>query len=218
LESDDDWRAESLRRWGFARLGEDVIHLQAFLVAPQPAPLPPGYTIRPVGDRLSRYVSLHRAAFGTTYLTVERRVTWLDEPGYDPELDLVLADPAGDLLAFCVCWVHGSVAELGTIGVRPDRRRQGLGRLMARTALRRLADRGVGAVRMSTSATNAGMLAVAAAEGFTEERRTSWLRRRVAVTEPPGACALTTMSRLRSRSWRSVSPARTADSPRRSAP
>ena len=178
LESDDAWRAPLLRRWEFLDSGEDVVHLCARLTQPlPPVRLPQGWRVRPLGGDIDAYVRLHRAAFGTTYLTRERRAAWHDQPGYDPELDRVLIDDRGDLVAFCVCWATGGSAELGTIGVLPEHRGHGFGRQIAREALHRLTERGVRDVTMSTSSTNVAMLAVAAAEGFVEERRTHWLRR-----------------------------------------
>ena len=180
LESDDAWREQLLHRWGFQDTDQDVVHLQLQRINRRPVRLPDGWRVRPLGDDLDRYVELHRAAFGTQYLTVERRAIWLDEPGYDPELDLLVEDADGEPVAFCVCWTPpGRPAELGTIGVRPDRRGEGLGRQVARAALARLAERGAQQVALSTSSTNTAMLAVARGEGFVEVRRTRWLRREV---------------------------------------
>jgi RimJ/RimL family protein N-acetyltransferase len=183
LESDDGWREPVLRRWGFSDTGEDVIHLCGEIGGRlPPVQLPDGWHVRPLGDDIDGYVALHRAAFGTTYLTRERRATWHDEPGYRPELDLVLTDDSAELVAFCVSWEHaGGRAELGTVGVRPDHRGRGLGHLVVRAALHRLAERAVRSVTMSTSSANAAMLAVARAAGLAEHRRTRWLRRPTAV-------------------------------------
>jgi len=179
LESDDKWRKGLLRRWGFEEAAASVVHLQARLTEHRPpVRLSTGWRVRTLGGDVDAYVDLHRAAFGTTYLTRERRLTWHDEPGYDPELDLVLVDADGRLVGFCVCWSPGGgSAELGTIGVLPDCRGRGLGRQIAQAALHKLAARGVREVTLSTSSNNAPMRAVAAAEGFVEQRRTSWLRR-----------------------------------------
>ena len=56
---------------------------------------------------------------------------------------------------------------------------RGLGRQVTRAALARLAERQVQQVVLSTSSTNAAMLAVARKEGFVEVRRTRWLRRKI---------------------------------------
>jgi RimJ/RimL family protein N-acetyltransferase len=178
LESDDAWRAAVLRRWAFQDSGEDVVHLRTRLTGQlPPIQLPEGWRVRPLGADIDAYVRLHRAAFGTTYLTKERRAAWHEQPGYQPELDLVLTDASGNLVGFCVCWAPGDSAELGTIGVLPEHRGRGFGRQIAREALHKLAERGLRDVTMSTSSANAAMLAVAAAEGFVEQRRTHWLHR-----------------------------------------
>ena len=180
VESDDRWRGQLLHRWGFEDTNQDVIHFALQQSQPAAVRLPEGWRVRPLGGELDRYVALHRAAFGTDYLTVERRATWAQEPGYDPELDLIVEDADGQPVAFCVCWAPtGQPAELGTIGVRPDQQGRGLGRQVARAALARLAERQTTQVKLSTSSTNAAMLAVAGKEGFVEVRRTRWLRRKV---------------------------------------
>lgn len=180
VESDDSWRGQLLHRWGFEDTAQDVIHFALRQSQPATVRLPDGWRVRPLGGELDRYVELHRAAFGTDYLTVQRRATWAQEPGYDPELDLIVEDADGQPLAFCVCWAPvGQPAELGTIGVRPDQQGRGLGRQVARAALARLAERQAKEVKLSTSSTNAAMLAVARKEGFSEVRRTRWLRRKV---------------------------------------
>jgi RimJ/RimL family protein N-acetyltransferase len=177
LESDDPWRHDVLLARGFVPTGDDVVHLRnddltAYTVEAPPADV----TVASNADDLDGYVSAHRAAFSTTYLTRARRESWSLTDGYDPAYDLALRVD-GDLAAFAVTYLRGTEAEVGVVGVVPHYRGRGLARLAIGLVLARVVGAGATSAWLSTSSTNVAMLAVAEACGFREFRRTTWWRR-----------------------------------------
>lgn len=177
LESDDAWRRDVLTRAGFDPTGDDVVHLRTDdPAAYRVDDLPDDVTVTSNVDDLDAYVTAHRAAFGTTYLTRARREAWSATEGYDPAYDLAL-HVGGTLAAFAVAYLRDGEAEIGVVGVVPEHRARGLARLAVGLVLDRLVAAGASSAWLSTSSTNAAMLAVARACGFAEFRRTSWWRR-----------------------------------------
>jgi len=107
--------------------------------------IPPGFTIRPLGGQseTAAYVDLHRAAFGTRNMTFEWRSRTLQQPGYTPELDIVVVGPDGSLVAFCIGWLlrtsDGCLrGQVEPLGCHPQYTRYSLGRLALAEVLRRL--------------------------------------------------------------------------------
>jgi ribosomal protein S18 acetylase RimI-like enzyme len=117
---------------------------------------------------------MHREAFGTAHMTVERRLSLLRDPDYDPELDLVAVAPDGELAAFVCCSVDRaenrrlSVKQGWTdpIGTRPAHRRRGLATALVLEGFRRLRARGVDRAYLGTTDGNAALQAVCAAVGY----------------------------------------------------
>ncbi len=178
VEGDDTWRQDVLTRRGFEDSGDSVVHLVSTSPGEHPAALaPPGLRVQELGDRVQDYVDAHRAAFGTQYLTPEVRLAWQAEPGYHPALDLVLVDDSDRVHAFAVSYLHAHTGEIGTVGVIPDQKGRGLSTVVVAAAMDRLVAAGATGVTMSTSSTNAPMLATARRMGFTEVRRTTWWQR-----------------------------------------
>ncbi|MBU1751888.1 MAG: hypothetical protein KKA73_29775, partial [Chloroflexi bacterium] len=108
--SDDAAKLAFLRRHGFGLTDVQSLFMARSLTEPFPAPqLPPGFSLRPLAgeDEVAAYVAVHRAAYGTTHMTVEERLTIMHEPAYRPDLDLVAVAPAprGALAAFCICFI-----------------------------------------------------------------------------------------------------------------
>ncbi len=176
VESDDPWRESVLRVAGFTDSGDSVIHLATRFPVDIPGlGISAGYRVQELGgDRVGKYVAAHRAAFGTEYVTSEVRHAWQEEAGYRQELDLVLVDEEDGIAAFAVSYLHGRRGEIGTVGVLPEQRGQGLSHIVVAAALDRLKSLGADSVTMSTSSTNGPMLATARRFGFVEIRRTSW--------------------------------------------
>ncbi|MCE7984771.1 MAG: GNAT family N-acetyltransferase [Caldilinea sp. CFX5] len=121
-------------------------------------PLPAGYTLRPLAgtQEAAAYVALHRAVFESENMTTPWRERTLQHPAYQPELDLVIEDPAGQLAAFCIGWVSPSgidgrpSGQIEPLGVRADCRGLGLGRMILSEGVRRLYAKGAEQVVVET--------------------------------------------------------------------
>lgn len=108
--------------------------------------LPAGLAIRPLAGpgEVEAYVNLHRAAFGSNNMTAEWRARTLTRPEYVPELDLVMVNEEGQLVAFCICWFTAigpegePTAHIEPLGVHPDWHGRGLGKLMLTEAIKRM--------------------------------------------------------------------------------
>jgi ribosomal protein S18 acetylase RimI-like enzyme len=106
-------------------------------------PLPQGFWIRFANGEaeVERLVALHRSAFGTENMTVERRLAIMRAPQYVPELDLLIVSPAGDLAAFCICGFEDGEQTIGytdPVGTAASFQRMGLGTAILAEGLRRL--------------------------------------------------------------------------------
>ncbi|MFF4448332.1 GNAT family N-acetyltransferase [Streptomyces sp. NPDC001502] len=113
---------------------------------PDVAPLPDGYAIRAQHDDtdVAGRAAAHRAAFGSTRVTTERRARMRGTWPYRPELDLMMTAPAGDVVAYCQGW-YDEVNATGAsepVGTRPDQRRQGLARAVCTAVLHAFARAG----------------------------------------------------------------------------
>jgi ribosomal protein S18 acetylase RimI-like enzyme len=128
-----------------------------------PCPVKSGFTLRPLRgeDEAAAYAALHRAVFGSTNMTEGWRREVIRHPAYNPDLDLVIEDEAGELVAFCVAWVallppssvSGRPSVLGQIepiGVREDGRRHGLAWSILAEAIRRLRAAGAETILVQT--------------------------------------------------------------------
>ncbi len=108
-----------------------------------PAPLP-GYRVRPVRDTVvdqDARVELHVASWSTTIhlsdFDVDGYAILRQSPYYRPELDVVVEGPDGRLHGSALIWLDEltKVGLLWPVGVRPEKRRMGLGRAVVLSAL-----------------------------------------------------------------------------------
>jgi len=173
-----------LERRGFCRQ-PGALHLSRALSQPIPAPvLPPGFSIRPSlgAVEAEAWVALHRAAHGTEYMTVERRLSIILVDEFDPALDLVAVAPGERLAAYCVGTIgHRENALTGCkygytdpVATHPDFQRRGLCRALLCTAMHLLQERGMETARLSTSRENQAMRKAAESVGFQVEAETEW--------------------------------------------
>ncbi len=186
--AEDAERIALLERHGFERQGATSVKLSRPLDGPIPEPtLPPGYAIRPaIGEaEASALVELHRAAFGTEYMTVEERLSMMRTPEYVPELDLVATAPDGTLAAYCMASIERADDGCPTAGctdpvaTRPGHQGRGLGAALLLTALRELKLRGARVADLGTSGDNLAMLALAKRVGFTVTATSVWFSKAV---------------------------------------
>ena len=115
-------------------------------------------------------VALHRAVFESESMTVAWRTR--QHADYQPELDLVIEDSAGQLAAFCIGWfsprgIEGRPSgQIEPMGVRADLRAHGLGRAILSEAVRRLYQRGAEHVVVETDNYRNAAFALYEAVGF----------------------------------------------------
>jgi len=136
--------------------------------------LPAGYTLRPLqgAQEVAAYVTLHRAVFESESMTVAWRQRTRQHADYQPELDLVIEDPAGQLAAFCIAWftsrgIEGRPSgQIEPMGVRADLRAHGLGRAILSKAVRRLYQQGAEHVVVETDNYRNAAFALYEAVGF----------------------------------------------------
>lgn len=175
---------------GFERIEGDTVRLLRSLHAPIPEPqFPPGFIVRGCQDEVEaeQYATLHRAAFGTKWMTTERRLELMREPGYDPELDLVAVAPDGTWAAYVVGnWDTelaapdgGKLGWTDPIGTHPDFRRRGLSRNLVAQALQMLKARGATYAAVGTLSSNTAMLGVLLGLDFKEIQRFYWYSKAV---------------------------------------
>lgn len=185
---DDAERMGMLQRNGFEMLPTRSLHLVRALSESIPEPiLPPGFAIRAVSglDEAEALATLHRAAFGTEYMTTERRLAMMTTPEYDFSLDLVAVAPDGSLAAYCMCSISAEEnARTGRkdgyadpVATHPRFRRHGLARGLLLHGLHLLRSRGMDFARLGTSSDNTAMQRAARSAGFVVESTTVWFEK-----------------------------------------
>ncbi len=190
---DDVARIALLTRLGFIQQEGYSLHFQRALAAPLPAPqLPAGFTLRHVTgeEEAETLAALHRAAFGTEFMTLEERLAMMRTPDYDPTLDLVVAAPDGRLAAYCmglICYEENqhsgrNVGYTDPVATHPNFQRQGLARALLLAGLQKLQERGMDVAMLGTSSDNLPMQRAAQSVGFELESTTLWFSR--ALDEP----------------------------------
>jgi ribosomal protein S18 acetylase RimI-like enzyme len=170
-------RIALLNAFGFNTQPERTLHLERSLDAPIPTPLlPAGYTLRHVqGEHEAEVLAaLHCAAFGTEFMTAERRLAMMRAPEYDPELDLVIEGPRGRPVAYCCCGISAQensvtgrrMGYTDPIGVHPDYRGLGMARALLYAGCRQLRTHGMAWATLSTGNWNERMIDTAGSVGY----------------------------------------------------
>ncbi len=186
--SEDQARIVLLRRHGFTEQAVRTLHFVRSLTEPIPEPqLPAGYAIRPLAGEgeVEALVALHRAAFGTEYMTVAERLTSMRPPDYDPSLDLVAIAPDGSLAAYCFCAIYTEENRLSgrndgvtdPVATHPAHQGRGLARALLCAGMRLLQARGTACAVLGTSSDNLAMQAVARATGYRVDLELTWFSR-----------------------------------------
>jgi len=182
----DDYsaRLSFLKQHGFCQTDESTVRMARDLAEAIPVPqLPQGFQIRIVkGVREAETIaSLHRAAFGTDYMTTAKRLAIMNTSDYDPTLDLVVVAPDGMLAAYCTCSLNPLVraGSADTVATHPRFRRLGLARALLLTALKLLKERGMKSVSLGTSGENIPLQKAAASIGFHVDHTVVWFEKKV---------------------------------------
>ncbi|MEM7333688.1 MAG: GNAT family N-acetyltransferase [Chloroflexota bacterium] len=112
--------------WHMIRLELDLTNQLTEVV------LPDGFKLRPYNPTtdLQAYVELQRAAFDSDNMTTAWRTRMIEQPGYIPELDLIIVNQANEPVGFSVCWLSGEVGQIEPLGVHPATQGIGLGKAL----------------------------------------------------------------------------------------
>jgi mycothiol synthase len=177
-------RIAFLQQHDFHQLEDITIAMTRLLSDKIPDPqLPPGFTIRPIlGKQEAEAVAaMHRAAFGTEYMTTENRLIIMSTSGYDPSLDLVVVAPDGSIAANCICSVNEQekIGFTDPVSAHPRFQGMGLVRALLLTGSRLLKERGMTRARLGTSGDNLRMQRSAESVGFQVEYKTIWFKKDV---------------------------------------
>ncbi len=183
-------RVRFLEQYGFRRTGNVTLHMQRDLSQPIPkAVLPKGFSIQSVSGReqAAAIAALHRAAFGTDFMTTENRLAIMNTSTYDPGLDLVIMAPAYQkpgLAAYCTCSVNeqDKIGTTDPVATHPLYQRRGLARALILAGLCRLKERGMRTAGLGTSADNLAMRRTAESVGFYIDHTIIWFEKRISST------------------------------------
>ena len=117
----------------------------------------PGFVVRSLAgeSEVSAYVKLHQVVFGSKNMQETWRFSILQQPQYNPNLDIVVQAPDGNLAAFCIGWImqdldgklHGQIEPLGC---HPKYRQFALGRIALCEVMDRLIQMGVQSIWVET--------------------------------------------------------------------
>jgi GNAT superfamily N-acetyltransferase len=177
-------RISFLDRHGFEPTQGFNVSMTRPLTDPIPEPqLSQGFVIRPIAGihEAESVAAMHRAAFGTEYMTTENRLVIMGTSGYDPSLDLLAIAPTGEIAAYCSCSVNDQ-ARIGMtdpVATHPKYQRLGLSRALLLTGMRLLKERGMESAHLGTSGDNLAMQRTAESVGFTIEYNTIWFSKEV---------------------------------------
>ena len=172
---DDPQRRAFLERHGFAAGGEfSEFNLIRTLEGEIPAPvLSPGWRVR--GYRGREELTMRAEAqrdvwrpWSVGNITDGDYATLTSLPGYDPELDVVAVSPDGVIAAYANGWPDpvNRIGDFGPVGTRPAYRRQGLARAVLWESLRRMKERGMDRVCVSTGMKNDSAIRLYESVGF----------------------------------------------------
>ena len=177
-------RVSFLKRHGFHQAEGASIAMIRDLSKPIPDPeLSNGFIIRPItGTQEAEAVaSTHRAAFGTDYMTTERRLAIMNSSEYDPSLDLVVVAPDATIAAYCTCSVNETekTGDTDPVAVHPRFQRMGLARALLLRGMQLLKERGMISAHLGTSGDNIAMQKTAQSVGFTMEYKKLWFSKEI---------------------------------------
>jgi len=177
-------RMSFLHRHGFRQTGDTNVAMTRPLSEPIAGPeLPRDFVIRPIKgmEEAEAVATMHRAAFGTEYMTTENRLIIMNTSGYEPSLDLLAVAPNGNIAAYCSCSVNDQtqIGMTDPVATHPNYQRMGLSRALLLTGMRLLKERGMMSAHLGTSGENIAMQKTAESVGFKVEYKTIWFSKEV---------------------------------------
>lgn len=172
-------RIAFLKRHGFEQTETTTVRMIRLLSEPISEPkLPPGFVIRPLAgtQEAEAVAAMHRAAFGTNYMTTENRLVIMNTSEYDLSLDLVVIAPDGTMAANCICSVNKQEKFGFTDPVATHPRYQGMGlaRALLTSGMQLLKERGMRSAHFGTRGDNMAMQKTGEAVGFKLAYKTLW--------------------------------------------
>jgi ribosomal protein S18 acetylase RimI-like enzyme len=139
-----------------------------------PVTLPSGFHVRSlaaevgeVADRAQAHREVWRP-WTVGDVTDEQYARFMRMPGYDCDLDVVAVAPDGTIAAYVNGWLDpvNKIGDFGPVGAREAYRRQGLTRAVLLECLRRMKERGMDRVCVSTGEGNAAARGLYESVGF----------------------------------------------------
>ncbi len=145
---------------------------QSLTSAPESRALPIGLNLRTFDASIDceAAAGLQRIAFDSTNMTAGWRARLPRVPNYVPDLDLVVTNAVGEMVAFCLGWQMGDQGQIEPIAVHPAYQRQGIGRALLQTCLRRMWERGVRIAHIEHDATEGAAAELYMSTGFAHPR------------------------------------------------
>ncbi|HLO16553.1 MAG TPA: GNAT family N-acetyltransferase [Anaerolineales bacterium] len=176
-------RITFLKRYGFRQTENiTIMMVRDLFESIRGAKLPPGFMIRPIAgsNEAEAVAKMHRAAFGTDYMTTENRLAIMNTSEYDPSLDLIVIAPDGAIVANCICLVNPQEKSGSTdpVAAHPRYQNMGLARALLTTGMELLKAHGMLSARLGTSDDNIAMQRAAEAVGFKVEYRKIWFAKK----------------------------------------
>ena len=134
----------------------------------QSGQVPKGFTIRPLHgeNEIQAYVDLHRAAFGSKVMTTSWRKRILQQPAYQPEIDLIIENEEKMPVGFCICWLKDQVGQIEPLGVHPENQGMGLGKALDAAAYQILKKHGARMIKVDHASDNESAIALSKKTGF----------------------------------------------------
>jgi ribosomal protein S18 acetylase RimI-like enzyme len=168
---DDPERIACLERHGYRPYGSGYVHFSRSLLKPIPEPeLPNGFRLRGVAGKheAARRASVHREAFYPSRVSDEGYLRFMDLPGYERNLDVVVVAPDEEFAAFSMAWVDevNRVGEFEPVGTRPTYRRLGLAHAVQLEGLQRMQAAGADTASVATWADSEPAIALYKSVGF----------------------------------------------------
>jgi len=117
---------------------------------------------------VDKRADVHFNAFNPSVMTAEKYAAFMEAPGYDPELDVVVVAPDGRFAAFAMGWIDDETrsGEFEPVGTRSEMQRKGLGKAALLEGMRRMQARGMNYVTVCTHTTDEGNMAFYPTSGF----------------------------------------------------
>jgi ribosomal protein S18 acetylase RimI-like enzyme len=176
---DDLLRIAFLEEHGFQRGEYAEVNMICTLEGQIPETIvPAGYQVREYGGKpeLTHRAAAHRQVWHpwtVGNISDENYATFMHMPGYEQQLDVVAVASDGVIAAYVNGWLDplNQIGDFGPVGARQAYRRQGLTKSVLLECMRRMQERGMKRVSVSTGETNVPGLRLYESVGFKVENK-----------------------------------------------